>query len=248
MVKRLACAIGAGALCAAPAFADCRQALVLGLDVSASVDATDYRLQTDGLMAALNDPEVRDLILTQPEAPLHLSVFEWSGSPNPPRLVVEVTAVTDASVLDGIIATLGMAPDREMAGSTGIGAAMLAGLELLRESPECWRKTIDLSGDGQSNVGPVPQDVNVPVGVTINGLVIGGMIRPGDERLMDIKELSTYYRVNVIRGPDAFVETALGFADFQAAMTRKLIRELQGAPVGLAPAPPNPVQVAVLGQ
>ena len=32
----------------------------------------------------------------------------------------------------------------------------------------------------------------------------------------------------MIVGPDAFVETALGFEAFEDAMVRKLLRELQG--------------------
>ena len=41
------------------AAAECRLALSLGLDVSSSVDAREYRLQTEGLAAALIAPEVR---------------------------------------------------------------------------------------------------------------------------------------------------------------------------------------------
>lgn len=36
-----------------------------------------------------------------------------------------------------------------------------------------------------------------------------------------------YYRAYVIRGDSAFVEAAQGFEDFEAAMIRKLLRELQ---------------------
>lgn len=209
------------------------------------MDAADYRLQVQGLAGALNAAAVRDLILVQPEAPVHLAVFEWSGSPSPPRLIIPMTPITDAATLDAIIARMAASEGRDVAGSTAIGSAMIAGMELLRGTEDCWQRTIDLSGDGLSNVGPPPTTVDVPAGITINGLVIGGMTQPGDQRLMDIKELSTYYRVNVIRGPGAFVETALGFADFEAAMTRKLIRELQGLPLGLGPAPRT---VAVLDQ
>jgi hypothetical protein len=33
---------------------------------------------------------------------------------------------------------------------------------------------------------------------------------------------------NVLHGPGAFLETAAGFADYERAMKRKLVRELQG--------------------
>ena len=49
--------------------ADCRQALALGLDVSGSVDALEYRLQLDGVAGALLDPEVIGAFLAFPDAP-----------------------------------------------------------------------------------------------------------------------------------------------------------------------------------
>ena len=60
-----------------------------------------------------------------------------------------------------------------------------------------------------------------PAGITINGLVIGG----GD--LDTLAALERYYRAYVVQGPDAFVESAEGFDSFEAAMVRKLKRELQ---------------------
>ncbi len=248
MVNRLLHVLAAGLVLTGPALADCRQVLVIGMDVSASVDADDYRLQVNGMAAALQSPEVRDLILMQPEAPVRLAIFEWSGPPGFPKLIVPLTDVTSEAVLNAIALQVRAPRERDMAASTAIGSALLSGLELISDAGPCWRRTIDLSGDGQSNTGPAPETVDVPSDVTINGLVIGGMTQPGDNRLMDIKQLSTYYATHVIRGADAFVETALGFADFENAMTRKLIRELQGVPVGLGPLPQPSRQFAALDQ
>jgi hypothetical protein len=50
----------------------------------------------------------------------------------------------------------------------------------------------------------------------------------GDKRDIQISELSAYYNAWVILGPDAFVEVAVGFEAYEDAMTRKLIRELEG--------------------
>ena len=71
-----ACAVwlGLGA-----AQAQCRQALALGVDVSGSVDGREYRLQLDGLAAALRDPDVRQAFLAMPQAPVRLLVYEWAG-------------------------------------------------------------------------------------------------------------------------------------------------------------------------
>lgn len=200
--------------------AGCRQALALGLDVSGSVDAREYRLQLDGLAGALEDPEVIAAFLTMPEVPVALAVFEWSGQ-GAQRLVVPWQAVTSpadvAEVAARLRGTRRMAMDR----STAIGAAKGFGAALLGQQAGCWRRVLDLSGDGLSNTGPRPQDVR-PDGITINGLVIGAS---GDAD--GIGALASYYHAYVIAGPDAFVETALGFDAFEAAMVRKLKRELQ---------------------
>ena len=67
----------------------------------------------------------------------------------------------------------------------------------------------------------------------MNGLVIGADDpNIGDARHADIKELSSYYTAYVISGPGAFVETASGFANYAAAMERKLLRELSALAVG----------------
>lgn len=205
---------------AGPAEAACRQALALGLDVSGSVDAAEYRLQMDGLAGALEDPEVMAALLAMPDAPVALAVFEWSG-PEAQRLVAgwrEIAGPAEVADLAALLRATRRAP---MEPSTAIGAAKRFGAALLAQRPGCWRAVLDLSGDGESNTGPRPQDVR-PQGITINGLVVSGS---GDAD--GIGALASYYRAYVIEGPEAFVETALGFESFEAAMVRKLKRELQ---------------------
>ena len=65
-----------GALAASPAALaqDCRLALLLALDVSASVDEAEHRLQREGLAAALLSPEVLDPLLNGP-GPVALAVY-----------------------------------------------------------------------------------------------------------------------------------------------------------------------------
>ena len=61
-------------------------------------------------------------------------------------------------------------------------------------------------------------------GVTINALAIGGA--------EDLAGLVEYFEQNVIRGSGAFVETASDHADFERAMRRKLVREVQTLAIG----------------
>ena len=61
----LRCALLAGAiaLTALKAVA-CDTALLLTIDVSNSVDPAEYRIQTDGLADALQDPEIVDIMVS----------------------------------------------------------------------------------------------------------------------------------------------------------------------------------------
>ncbi|TYP81761.1 uncharacterized protein DUF1194 [Maritimibacter alkaliphilus HTCC2654] len=235
--RALALALGLSA--AAPALAQegaCRQALVLALDVSGSVDSAEYRLQMDGLAQALLDPVVSRAILAPGAAPIALHIFEWSG-PQFQNTLVDWTLVTDAPTLNAIAGTLRGTGRSPSPPSTALGTAIAVAATALKNGPACWKGTIDVSGDGKSNTGPRPQDLGDLAqleGVTVNALVINTIdsmgAGPGDEDLM------SYFENLVIRGPGAFVEPAEGFEDYTRAMTRKLLREIDALAVGgLAP-------------
>lgn len=217
--------------------AECRLALALGLDVSASVDASEYRLQLDGLSAALGSAGVRDALLAAPESPVALAVFEWSGR-NDQRLLIPWTVVLSPQHLREIRTRLGATTRRPMDDSTALGTALLYGQGLLSESPGCAQWVLDVSGDGKNNDGVPPEDVTAQTmaGVTVNALVIGAdVLDQTDRRQAQIGELSSYFNAHVIRGPGAFVQVALGFRDYERAMTRKLLREIQSFALSAAP-------------
>ncbi|WP_299729964.1 DUF1194 domain-containing protein [uncultured Tateyamaria sp.] len=241
-MRALLAALALGAL-GGTAEAACRQALALGLDVSGSVDAREYRLQMDGLAAAFDDPKVRQALLIMPGTPVHLLVYEWSG-PEDPTVVLPWTAVTGPQVLNGIIGELRSVQRRNATPGTALGLAMREGLGHLDQRTECWKRTLDLSGDGKSNLGPRPVDIKreiEPTGITINALVIGADAPSlGDIRQAEISGLSAYFQANVIVGSDSFVETALGFEDYANAMARKLERELETLILGDIPRVSHP--------
>lgn len=239
MIRGLALAI----MAAQPAAADCRQALALGLDVSGSVDVAEYSQQIDGLAGALGSDDVRAALLSQPGFPVRIAVYEWSG-PHAQAILLPWTEIADDAALSAAIARLARSRRRDADATTAIGAALLFGSDMLARQTDCQSLTLDLSGDGVSNTGPRPQDVPpdaMPPGTVVNGLVIGSIARfrdPGDN---EIEQLSSYYRETVIRGPGAFVEAAIGFDDYRAAMERKLLRELTSLAIGRADAPPAAV-------
>ncbi len=212
----------------------CRLALALGLDVSGSVNAEEYRLQRGGLAAALVHPDVVQVFLGHPGAHVRIAVYEWSG-PSHQQLLVGWSAITDRAALDRVVATLlrpGDTAARQRDRSTALGSAMVTGAQLLAAQPRCWQRKLDISGDGKQNTGPHPRSVRAGLeaaGITINALVIGAdNPRSGDMRMVEISELVAYFENLVLMGPGAFVEVALSFADYEAAMVRKLMREMEG--------------------
>lgn len=233
-MKALALAAGL-MLGSTPAEAACRLALAVGLDVSGSVNAAEYALQRTGLAAALGHPDVTSALFAQPDLHVRIAVYEWSG-PSHQQVVIDWTAITDRTVLDRVIAQLaridpGEDSTRRRDLSTALGTAMQTGAGLLDQQRQCWRRKLDLSGDGKQNTGPHPRDMRAVLqdrGITINALAIGtDNPAAGDIRMVEISELVSYFKTWVIMGPDAFVETALGFPDFEAAMVRKLRREME---------------------
>ncbi|MFY0681295.1 MAG: DUF1194 domain-containing protein [Thalassovita sp.] len=228
MIRALALCL---ALAPAGALADCRQALALGLDVSGSVDSQDYRLQLEGLAGALQDPTVRSALLSQPDSHVEVFVYTWSG-PDHQRIVLDWTEITAPAALDQAAQQLRQTQRIKSDPSTAIGAAMAFGAAALHSRVACPLKVLDISGDGPANTGPLPQNMRnqgLLGGIIVNGLVIPSLDPvEGDRRTGGALALDDYYRAYVIHGPGAFTEMALGYQDYQDAMTRKLIRELQG--------------------
>ena len=203
--------------------------LQLALDVSGSVDAREYRLQLDGLATALDDAEVRGALLAMPAAPVALSVFEWSGR-RAQRLIADWGFVRSEADIDALTARLRATGRLQMPVSTGLGTALLFAAARQSVAPPCMRQVLDVSGDGKNNIGPRPQDIDAAAlgNLNVNALVIGPS-RPVavESQVRETDELVAYFRAYVLRGPDAFVEVAVGYEDYARAMKQKLLKELQ---------------------
>lgn len=226
MRRALGLALAAGLLALPAPLAACRLALVLALDVSSSVDRQEDRLQRQGLAAALRDAEVRDAFLSGP-GPVALHIYEWSGRSDQTVLLPEWRMIREAGDLDAVARVVEATTRGRADRPTALGHALGFAADLLARAPICDRATIDVSGDGINNegYGPARAYALFPLdGVTVNGLAI-----LTDEGGLD---LVPHYRTQLIRGPGAFVEVAAGFADFQRAMTRKLVRELTDLVLG----------------
>ena len=211
-------------LLAVPAAAQCRLALLLAIDVSASVDEDEYTLQRDGLARALNAPDIREAILTGAPGSVALSIFEWSGRYQQ-TVMLDWTLIDSPAALDQVVASVASYRRSWRDYPTAVGYALGYAAGLFRSAPACDRRVIDISGDGLNNEGfrPGAAYANFPLdGVTVNGLVIQG-VEPG---------ITEFYQREVLRGPGAFLEIADGFEEFEDAMARKLFREVNGMILG----------------
>jgi Ca-activated chloride channel family protein len=201
-------------------------ALVLAVDVSASVTADSYVLQHEGIARAFASQRLSEAISGAPGG-IEVLLLEWS---DPDKIVVTVdwTRVTDAPTANGFAAAV-RASRRSSAGVTAIGPALTAAGAAFDHLPEpAGHRMIDISGDGMANFGPPPaaaRDRIVSGGIVINGLAI----------LTEEPWLADYYRTNVVGGPSAFVDIARTFDDFADAMLRKVVQEVAGASVTAAP-------------
>lgn len=212
------------ALAAPPALAQgggCRLALAIALDVSSSVDEAEHRLQADGLADALMQPDVTAALLAPgPGGYVAIAVYEWSGR-NQQVLIADWTPMVSADAIATLADRVRRAPRSHADFPTALGYALGYGAVQLARGPDCARQTIDVAGDGKNNDGFEPKHAYRAFdfrGVTVNALVVGGP---------DREDLIRYFETEVLRGPDAFTETADNYADFGRAMRRKLLREIK---------------------
>ncbi len=193
----------------------CDLALVLAFDVSGSVNAEEYRLQVDGLAAALQDGSVSEALVRGRVA---VMVMQWTGTSRQhislPWRRIESFADVDQLASDVARIERGW---RDF--STAIGEAMQLALINFDDVPDCKRRVIDISADGVSNEGVLPQDMRPALdaaAIVVNGLAIES----------DVDGLVGYFRHSVITGPGAFVISASDYTDYPRAIRQKLLREV----------------------
>ncbi len=221
--------LGLGLIWPGMAAANCRLALLLAVDVSSSVDATEDALQRGGIVAALTAPEVVEAFFAT-DTPVALAAYEWSGRYNQ-DVLLEWTLIDTRATLLAAAETLAQTKRSETEYPTAMGFALGFGARMLQRAPRCDRQTIDMAGDGRNNDGFGPREAYnaFPFAtVTVNGLVVNAADFEGE------LDLIPFYRGEVLHGPGAFLEIAQGFADYERAMRRKLERELQPAMIGQA--------------
>lgn len=205
----------ASLLLAAPAASACDIALMLAVDVSGSVDGREYRIQMDGLAAALTDRSVMGALVAS-EA--QVALMQWTGTGRQ-SVVINWTEITHPDDVYAFAFQVSTVPRLWRDFSTAIGEAMSLALPYFDIVDQCERHVIDISGDGISNEGIAPRDMWPALeaaGVTVNAMVI-------QDTGFD---LTDWFENNVITGPRAFAVTANTFDEYPEQIIRKLYREL----------------------
>lgn len=207
-------------------------ALILAIDVSNSVDARRYRLQTGGIADALDDPAVQATILGGPRGAIAISVILWADKPHLSIPWVRIAGAADAKALAGRVRRLA----RQRGEFTCVAQMMrFVADKVTPQIPvKPTRIVLDVSGDGQENCNPgltpaAVRDDLVGIGLTINGLPI----LEGDQAAT----LAGWYGDNVIGGPGAFLQPAGSFEDFGRAFRQKFVTEISGWPGDPRPNP-----------
>ena len=198
--------------------------LVLLADASGSISDTEIAFQRGGYAQAITDPAVLAAIADTAYGSIAVTYVEWAANQ---ATVVPWTRIATENHARAFATALNGAP-RRAAGRNAIGAALLAGRDLIEGNDiDGWRRVIDFSGDSANNYsGPPIEAARAEVlaaGITINGLAILSEGAADGRR-----DLATIYRDRIIGGDGAFVIEATTRAAFAEAVRRKLILEIAG--------------------
>jgi hypothetical protein len=197
-------------------------ALVLAVDVSASVDRGRFELQREGFAAAFSSEAVINAVASGENKAIVVTMVEWSGGSNQ-KQVIPWTLINDAETSRAFGSAIAEAP-RVFSDFTSISGAIDFSVGLFAHCGfEARRRVIDVSGDGSNNSGRSVLEAREEA--LAQGIVINGLAIIASEPLLE-----RYYRENVIGGEGAFVIAAQDFHAFGNAILNKLVREIAAAP------------------
>ncbi len=200
--------------------------LVFAVDASGSVDDGEFRLQLQGIAAALRDHAVLAAIAAGARRRIAVNLLVWA-EPKVPKDEsgwLMIASRSDAERAARLIASF----PRRQTGGTGIGDGIAAALRSIAASGiAAPRHVVDVSGDGTETT---PRDYVVTIdearsmalalGATLNGLAIEN----------EEPHLAGWYRDHVQVGDGSFVMAVADYAGFARAMRRKLLREIRPEP------------------
>ena len=203
--------------------------LVIGTDVSRSIDQQEALLQRRGIALAFGNPAVIRAIESGFLGKIGVAYIDYSSRAFN-RVVIDWTVVHDRESAESFASRLLAAP-LTFGRRTSISDAIEDARQMIESNAlEGTRRVIDVSGDGPNNHGRLVdsvRDATIARRITINGLPIVNERGAFNSRFY-LPDLDKYYLGCVIGGPGAFLVVANGFEDFARAIRRKLILEIAG--------------------
>ena len=202
--------------------------LIIGVDISNSMDIDELEVQREGYAQAIVSEEFLQALKTGPNRKLAVTYFDWSGSTDQ-KIIIPWRVIDGPETAGSVAREIKKTPVRK-GSSTSISGAISFAMTLFDENPyRGLRRVIDISGDGPNNNGPPvtgARDAALVRGITINGLVI--MLENPPYSIVNIDNLDLYYEGCVIGGPGSFVVLIKHRDEFKKAIRAKLIVEVAG--------------------
>ncbi|MEO1209058.1 MAG: DUF1194 domain-containing protein [Cyanobacteria bacterium J06638_20] len=201
--------------------------LSLLVDISNSIDADEYALQTEGYQTAFAN--LASEFGGGDFGRVAVNLVQWSGV----NLQVESVSWTlldsESSVMQ-FVDTIPVLPRASISGGTAPGTAIEFATPLFSTNEyDGQRWVMDVSGDGRGTSGvasSIARDNALAAGVdVINGLPIVGQFT---DRFFE-----DWYRNNIQGGEGSFTIAADGFEGIGSALEQKLIAELTLPPTDL---------------
>ena len=207
--------------------------LSLLIDVSGSVNASEFNLQRQGYVDAFNNSGIVTAIQNGTIGSIATNLVYWSSSAVQSIGWTQISDTATASAFATAIGNAGRPGSGTVGTQTSIGNAIAFGYPLFNNNGfEGTREVMDVSGDGTNNYGTSPTTARTAALANIdaiNGLAIGS------------SSLLTYYQSNVIGGSNSFALLASTFGDFSTAVDNKIEREITGDVI------PEPASLSLLG-
>lgn len=199
--------------------------LSLVIDVSGSVDTSEYNLMMDGYRDAFLDSQVQTNILSQANG-IAVNVVFFSTNPTTSNAWVHLNSVASINAFANYLDTVARPTLGDVGNLTGIARGMNQGIaDLLNTTAySSSRLVMDVSGDGIENVDGTPAVIAARNAAAANGIRVNGLTIDGN-----VGGLLAFYNNNV-RTADGFVLNADSFSDFRDAVRQKIFFETQAVP------------------
>ena len=205
--------------------------LSLLVDISGSINTSEYDMQLQGYQAAFESDNLQNAIINGTEGKIAVQLIMWSGS-SQQQVMIDWSLVDSQESANALAQSIGDLA-RPFSGWTAIGSAIDFASPLFDQNDyQGYQQIIDISGDGTNNSGlnvATASDNAIENGVdTINGIVITNSQRVVDQ-----------YTNDVINGESPFLLVANNFDAFQSAIENKIVAEIEGS------TPPGAIVVEV---